>query len=293
MDVQLEKRPFQILGKGAPTPSAFLMANPYPSQGFRFWLRWNRERKDFPHDTFVKNRIESITRTYSQPLRSDCPETLLQALNGYERELGTLWADAARVVDPQQSTLGRLLSGVGTDQGVLDALYKLEDTEQERVGPFIWAICQHLSGEALEFAFDFEVWRKECVYELKRSLSTLSEESNYYKKTPWQKIEESAPAPRYPQDPVRAQALLDRLDQDQLKPTSKREANSLGADLMRAAAHFWNLSERIKAVDVFRALTNPMLCPDERGQRLLKAASQTFSNPPTTQQAVTNYLRKK
>lgn len=153
---------------------------------------------------------------------------------------------------------------------------------------FLFECCQTLNPELLDFAWRFELWYWQPIKDTGQTCQRIKTRASLQNARPmWEQIE----APKYPQSAEIADATWKRLQAGIINPIKAKQRNDEGAELIRAAAFFWQLIEPMKAAALFRALHNPELAPSEKVAELLGAALKTFNHVPTTARAIQNYLR--
>lgn len=183
------------------------------------------------------------------------------------------------------------LNGLEPDaQQALIISVAMHRVRQRVLASFIFHACETLPADALDFAWRWEIWAQPPIVETHQTAARMHA-TVYGQPNIWERIERSAPAPRYPQDMHKADDMLCALRAGQLQTGGKRQRNDTGADLIRAAAYFWQLTESLSAAAMLRAFQDPSLAPDEKSAELLTAAREVFSKPPSTDRAILNYLR--
>lgn len=158
-------------------------------------------------------------------------------------------------------------------------------------GPIIFEACQTLQGSAKEFAWELEPWARPPKLDPQDLIELLREKHGLQWGSAMSRLIFNSKPPRYKLSAGSAEAIWGRLQAGLIKPKSVKERNDVAADLVRAAAYYWQQTNPMSATALFRALYNPNLAPDERTAELLKAAHLTFKTLPKTDRTIRNYLK--
>lgn len=158
-------------------------------------------------------------------------------------------------------------------------------------GPIIFEACQTLQGRAKEFAWEIEAWSRPPKLDPQDLIELLREKHGLQWGSAMSRIIFNSRPPRYKLSAGLAEAIWDRLQAGLIRPKTVKERNDAAADLVRAAAYYWQQTNPMSATALFRALYNPNLAPDERTAELLKAAHLTFKTLPKTDRTIRNYLK--